>query len=780
MFSCIWSGAVFPVWMLRKGHNMKDIARLGCVCLLILIGSAVYVQADDAYWRHDPASQGDWFVPGNWSTGLLPGPADTAYIDNDGTALVGSGAIGISELLLGDSSTGGLIQSGGDVVVGSVAVAEGSQYELTGGTLQINNDFDLDGTLDFGGGNAAVTIADNAEINWSQGTLLNAGNASVSAGAGSVIYIHSSMAPSAFFGSFNSDGEVYQVSGTTLVVPVDFVMDITSDRPDRIRVEGVLRPQGSPSSPQSLTLSKGGVEVAPGGEFNMHDAGLTVNADSGVYGGNLEDVSNLYIAMASESRTTFTQTDGSTSVNNTLQVGGGNESQGSFELEGGTVTLGGSLVLGYSNHSQGTFIQSGGALSISRNLRVGYGYSPDVDAEFVLSDGTVTVGDNLTVGLYGDCVLRQSGGSITADEAQVYAGDLYELTGGSLTIRDRFDLHGGVLDFDGGDATVTMGDNAIGEFSTGTLLNAAGATYTAGVNSESYFAAGFNPYVEFGSFSSQGLVHTQGTTLVVPVSFSGHVFRLNANSLEIAGTIILDAGGQITTSSFDLAGGTLMGEGTVVADTFLNDGIVSSGLSPGRLDIHAPYVQGSDGCFLVELGGLIPEDEHDVIVIDDVASLGGTLEVFIIDGFAPSLGDHFDIMQAESFVGGFDTMIFPDHYDFALSVVNLDTTLRLTAIVVPDPATMGDTNEDGVIDELDFGNLVAQFGGDPDDESADFNGDGRVDLNDFVIMRENFGFGVGLAPDAEFLAATPEPATLSLLALGGLVVLRRRKRGARR
>ena len=265
---------------------------------------------------------------------------------------------------------------------------------------------------------------------------------------------------------------------------------------------------------------------------------------------------------------------------------------------------------------------------------------------------------------------------------------------------------------------------------------------------------------------------------MIPVSYSGHVFRLNANSLEIAGTIILDPGGQITTSSFDLAGGTLMGEGTVVADTFLNDGIVSSGLSPGKLDIHAPYVQGAEGRFLVELGGLIVEDQHDVLVIEDVASLAGILEVVMIGGFTPELGDHFDIMQAESFAGGFDTTIFPAHYDFALSLVNSDTTLRLTAIVVPDPATMGDTNGDGIIDELDLGNFVAQFGGPPDLESADFNGDNFVDLEDFALLRENFGFGVATAPDAEFEATTtPEPATLFLLALGGIALLGRRKCG---
>ena len=172
------------------------------------------------------------------------------------------------------------------------------------------------------------------------------------------------------------------------------------------------------------------------------------------------------------------------------------------------------------------------------------------------------------------------------------------------------------------------------------------------------------------------------------MSYSGHVFRLNAKSLEIAGTIILDPGGQITTSSFDLAGGTLMGEGTVIADAFRNDGTVSPGLSPGMLDIDAPYNQGAGGRFFVELGGLVAEDEYDVLIIQDIASLGGTLEVVFIDGFTPGLGNHFDIMMAESFVGGFDTMIFPAEYDFALSLVDSDTTLRLTTTATPEPATM--------------------------------------------------------------------------------------------
>jgi len=103
---------------------------------------------------------------------------------------------------------------------------------------------------------------------------------------------------------------------------------------------------------------------------------------------------------------------------------------------------------------------------------------------------------------------------------------------------------------------------------------------------------------------------------------------------------------------------------------------------------------------------------------------------------------------------------------------------RLWLMQVPDLASLvpGDTDGNDNVDIVDYGNLVGQFGGSPSDESADFNGDGRVDLEDFAIQRENFGYGVPAALDAEVGSATPEPTTLLLLGLGGLAVLRRRKR----
>jgi len=103
-----------------------------------------------------------------------------------------------------------------------------------------------------------------------------------------------------------------------------------------------------------------------------------------------------------------------------------------------------------------------------------------------------------------------------------------------------------------------------------------------------------------------------------------------------------------------------------------------------------------------------------------------------------------------------------------------DAFLMLKCLV---GGVQGDTDGDHDVDVIDFGNLVAQFGGPPGADSADFNCDNFVDLDDFAIQRGNFGFGIVSAPEAEFRATTPEPATLSLLALGGLALIRRRKRG---
>ncbi len=87
----------------------------------------------------------------------------------------------------------------------------------------------------------------------------------------------------------------------------------------------------------------------------------------------------------------------------------------------------------------------------------------------------------------------------------------------------------------------------------------------------------------------------------------------------------------------------------------------------------------------------------------------------------------------------------------------------------------GDANNDGWVTAGDFASVQSNFGDTGADDGTlpgDANGDGTVSAGDFSTVQTNFGNGEGLpAPQV-----TPEPATMSLLALGGMLLIKRRRK----
>ena len=82
-------------------------------------------------------------------------------------------------------------------------------------------------------------------------------------------------------------------------------------------------------------------------------------------------------------------------------------------------------------------------------------------------------------------------------------------------------------------------------------------------------------------------------------------------------------------------------------------------------------------------------------------------------------------------------------------------------------AQPGDANLDGKVDGSDLAIMATNWLGAGNWLLANFNGDVVIDGSDLAIMATNWGYGTGGPP-------VPEPASLSLIALGWTILLRRR------
>ncbi|KPK81800.1 MAG: hypothetical protein AMJ81_10310, partial [Phycisphaerae bacterium SM23_33] len=468
---------------------MYRLPLLACLCLGCALTPA---WAGDTWWQHDPATPGDWFKPANWTAGV-PGPADYAYVDNAGTAHIGTGIAAADRLYLGYTSTGaGTIQLVGAELESSSSLCVG--YDGLGIFAQA------------GGTNIAdsLTLASNAhstglyylmegEVRAPWGERIGRGGAGCFTQTGGTNSTNHSIDLGFAVGSLGT----YELSGGEVRCGSLYIGEYGT---------GVFAHTGG-SNVVGYSVVLGQKEQSMGT--------YQLSADG--------QLSAVYETVGWSGRGQFTQTGGSNTVGQRLLIGDEPGSHGTYRLDGtGQLAVGNEIRVG--SEGTGRFEWYGGVLDtptlgLSGRGTLAMGYDFDVSdlfsAALLANPGVISGLQVGTVEVTNQATATHVRDSFGFGNLRIESTGRYELTRGTLEIAAGLHIEG-ELDCAGSKATINAGDNSLVDLCKGRVLNAGQATLAVGANSLTIYAAGAHPSDLFGSFETQGMTHRAGKTLVIP------------------------------------------------------------------------------------------------------------------------------------------------------------------------------------------------------------------------------------------------------------------------
>ena len=125
------------------------------------------------------------------------------------------------------------------------------------------------------------------------------------------------------------------------------------------------------------------------------------------------------------------------------------------------------------------------------------------------------------------------------------------------------------------------------------------------------------------------------------------------------------------------------------------------------------------------------------------------VEPSLIDGFIPTAGQSFDLLNWGSVAGAFSSVQLPSLVGFQWDVSQLSAGVLSVA-----PAFTADFDEDGDVDSHDLAEGGDDFGLASGAMHMQGNGDGDADGDDFLVWQRQLG-----SPAPAVSAPVPEPAT---------------------
>ncbi|MFN3165967.1 MAG: PEP-CTERM sorting domain-containing protein [Phycisphaeraceae bacterium] len=681
-----------------------------------------------------------------------------------------------------------------------------------GGTANVNGE-----ALDLFGD---VTVTGNTRLNVNAVTTTNA-STSFAIAAGSSVNM----------GNVTYNGGTYTGDGTL------FAGTKTISAPTTFNVAVLDLDDGNSVINANLTINADQIDSSGDGIDGTHtianDAVLTVN----ISGGGSYRLDNTLTYDGDASENTFLAGSRMTTLStSTININGDGASAAVLDLAG-TVNIntasdgfrlaGGNTTPGQTNTISGGTINGPGELraltgtALRGNGTINAPIDFDGTSQLIAEGGTLTVAGNiidvgtigtvtggtlnvtsawntapaLTVRLDGGTI---SGATITNDElsgiegeglvtARVINNTILEAdSGGELLFNNTISDWDGVgntgeLRATGAGSVLRLDDSSTFLFN-GTVTAQVGGTVFADT-----FELEFDPgstlnLLSGGTYRSTNATDIGGTVVVsgVPstMNISGTTVFENGSNTTLNGDLQLDN----TVTNIE-SGATFSGAGRLFnangrttrllnnADVGvllqnLGDLELGTGATAARGDVQ-DYVQTASGSTNIDIGGT-GIGQFDRLFVSGNAQLAGDIDLSLIGGYVPNLLDQVTVINASGgLIGTFDTVTGVIYAPGRALAVTYDANSVFVTATLP-----GDTDLDGDVDDTDLGTSFANYTGPGGSgkgwADGDFDGDGDVDDSDLGSAFS--GYTGPLGP-----AAVPEPTSLALVGLGGLMLARRRR-----
>jgi hypothetical protein len=463
----------------------------------------------------------------------------------------------------------------------------------------------------------------------------------------------------------------------------------------------------------------------------------------------------------------FKQTVAKLSGNGTLQLDAGgvvaiaNDSTVEFNYTGNVIRTGtlekggrGTLIRRTNLTLPGTFLNTAGVLAINgATVKAETAFDNAVGAEVQL----VNLGSSIVSPTLTNLGRIVGSGTVDADLDNQPSGvirllnaDSQRYTGALNNNAGNITLLGGTIEFT---EPVTNAVTTGGISGRGTVIVGG-----AGLTNDGFlaFSGGNTDFLGDVVNTATGRVSTVGGATT---SFYGDFEHNSANPILTAtGSTTVFLGTQTGAGGFT-GGGTVQYFGALIP-----------GNSPALISYGGDVVLGPAATLKMELGGTTRGTKYDALNIAGKLTAESALEVSLIDGFVPSAGHTFDILNWGTLSGEFSSLSLPSLPGLLWDASKLYQNGTLSVVAATASA---DFDGNGIVDSNDLNGWKGGFGAavGATRQQGDANGDGIVDGADFLAWQRGFG-SPAVAPAA---ASVPEPmsATMALAAFGTLALMGR-------